>query len=317
MKSKKLLIVGELNIDIILNDIQGLPHVGSEIIADKMDFTMGSSSAIMACNISKLGVDTSFCGLIGEDEFGDFILKNLQKQQVDINNIKVSSTYKTGMTMVLNYAQDRANVTYCGAMEKLSYHDIPWNQISSFSHFHLSNLFLQKNIKKDIVQIFRAAKENGLTTSLDLQVDPENEWLFDYKACLPYVDIFLPNEAELKALTKEENINAALRKIKDYANILALKLGDKGSRIIQGDTKIDCLPYVVDDFVDAIGAGDSFNAGFIKKFLEDASLEECGNYANLIGAHSTTKPGGINAFLNSEYIKSNIELIGSQNETKK
>lgn len=317
MKMKKLLIVGELNIDIILNDIKGFPKLGSEITADKMNFTMGSSSAIMASNISKLDVDTSFCGLVGEDEFGSFIMKSLEEQQVNVDHIKVSPTYKTGLTMVLNYEQDRANVTYCGAMEQLSFQDIPWDCITNYNHLHLSNLFLQTKIRPDITKLFKTAKDNGLTTSLDLQVDPEDIWDFDYKNCLPYVDIFLPNEAELKALTKEAQIENALKKIKPHANIIALKLGKKGSKIMKGDTLIDCSPFVIENFTDAIGAGDSFNAGFIKKFLEGNSLEECGIYANLIGAHSTTKSGGVNAFKNSEYITSNLQKIGSQHETKK
>ncbi|MEO6290084.1 MAG: carbohydrate kinase family protein, partial [Ginsengibacter sp.] len=64
MNKKKILVVGELNIDIILDDINGIPVIGHEILADKMNITLGSSSAIFASNIATLGVDTSFCGIV-------------------------------------------------------------------------------------------------------------------------------------------------------------------------------------------------------------------------------------------------------------
>jgi sugar/nucleoside kinase (ribokinase family) len=48
--------------------------------------------------------------------------------------------------------------------------------------------------------------------------------------------------------------------------------------------------------VDDVGAGDSFAAGFIHKFLTGAKLEECLAFANVAGAYSTTKEGGTEAF---------------------
>lgn len=88
MSSKKLLVVGELNVDLILNNIQGFPEIGTEIVADTMNFTLGSSSAIMAFNISALGMDTSFCGMVGNDEFGRFVLEELQYKKVDTGFVK-------------------------------------------------------------------------------------------------------------------------------------------------------------------------------------------------------------------------------------
>ena len=48
--------------------------------------------------------------------------------------------------------------------------------------------------------------------------------------------------------------------------------------------------------VDDVGAGDSFDAGFVHQFLAGAKLEDCLAYANLAGAYSTTKAGGTEAF---------------------
>lgn len=303
MKTKKLLVVGELNVDLILNGIEGFPKIGSEIIAKTMNFTLGSSSAIMASNISAMGVETSFCGMIGNDEFGNFVRKELQAKNVDIQYIKTAKNLKTGTTVVMSYDQDRANVTYCGAMRALTHDEIPWEHIEDFNHFHLSNYFLQNGIKKDITEIFKKAKDSGLTTSLDLQWDPANTWDFDYKSCLPYVDVFLPNEAELIALSKKGNLQDAEKEILKYANILALKMGEKGAKVITRDLHHLVKPYLNKTYKDAIGAGDSFNAGFIQKYLEEASLKTCLQHANLMGSLNTLKRGGTTAFTSKEDIE--------------
>ena len=312
MSSKKLLVVGELNVDLILNDIQGFPRIGTEIVANTMNFTLGSSSAIMASNISTLGVDTTFCGMVGDDQFGEFVIEQLELKKVSTSFIRKSLDYKTGVTVVMSYDQDRANVTYCGAMNDLKKGDIPWTNLSDFNHLHLSSYFLQEGIKKDITAIFRKAKDAGLSTSLDLQYDPEEKWEFDYKSCLPFVDIFLPNEDEIHALTGEKDLETAIDKLRAYCNIIALKLGKKGSRLIKDNIDLQAAPFLNKDYKDAIGAGDSFNAGFIQKFLAGASLEECLQNGNLMGSLNTTSAGGTAAFSSKKNIENELQKILNQ-----
>src|SRR5690606_6467956 len=217
--------------------------IGTEILANKMTLTLGSSSAIMAANASAIGVETHFCGLIGEDDFGSFILDSLESKGVGTAFIQKTTEHQSGITVVMSYDQDRANVTYCGAMEALTYAKIPWDSLQGFKHLHLSNFFIQKGIRQDIVKIFEKAKNLGLTTSLDLQWDPEERWDFDYKSCLKFVDVFMPNEAELKALTKKENLDQALEAIAPYANITVVKLGDKGSLAVSKGEQISAAAY--------------------------------------------------------------------------
>ena len=312
MSAKKILVTGELNVDLILNNIAGFPKIGTEIVAKSMEYTMGGSSAIMASNISAMGIDTTFCGMIGDDDFGDFILKQLQSKNLNTRLVLKSQNDKTGITVVMNYDQDRANVTYCGAMSTLTIDEIPWKEIGKFDHFHFANYFLQKGVQKDIPEIYKRAKDAGLTTSLDLQWDPDNKWNFDYKSCLPFVDIFLPNEAELLALTGKKNIETALGELMPYANIIALKMGEKGGRVCSKDLNFVAKPYINKTFKDAIGAGDSFNAGFVKKFMENASLEECLKNANLMGSLSTTEAGGTTAFSSMETIEEKKQQILNQ-----
>ncbi len=309
MPNKGLFVVGELNVDLILNQINGFPQVGTEIVAKDMVLTLGSSSAILAANAAAIGLPTAFCGAVGNDVYGHLVLKELQAQGVRTDFIHVSKSYQTGITVVLNYGQEPANVTYCGAMERLSMEDIPWSALYQFQHLHISNFFLQKGIQPDIVEIFRRAKAGGLSTSLDLQWDVSNRWAFNYRDCLPLVDVFLPNEAELLALTHSDTLEAGIASIRPYINLMAVKLGQKGSLGIRGEQQIKMAAFQIQDYVDAVGAGDSFNAGFLKKFLENASLEACLQYGNLMGALNTTAAGGTAAFRNESGIDQKVQSI--------
>jgi len=123
-KKFDILVVGELNVDLILNDIAGFPAMGKEILADEMALTLGSSSAIFASNISTLGASVAFLGKVGQDQFGDLVLDSLKRKNVNTQYIKRSTTAQTGATIVLNYSEDRAMVTHPGAMNELNMNDI-------------------------------------------------------------------------------------------------------------------------------------------------------------------------------------------------
>jgi sugar/nucleoside kinase (ribokinase family) len=301
-KEFDVIVVGELNVDLILNQIESFPEMGKEKIAHAMTLTLGSSSAIFASNLSSLGAKVSFIGKIGEDSFGDLILDSLRTKKVDTSMILKSGKLNSGVTIVLNYGENRAMVTYQGAMNELTFADINSDNLKKAKHLHFSSYYLQPGMRTDIEKLFKLAKEHGLTTSFDMQWDPEEKWELDYKEVLPHVDIFLPNEAEIKNLTGTDDVDEALEKLKDYANLVCVKMGSKGSLLHTKDEKIYKEAFVNENVVDAIGAGDSFNAGFIYKFIEGADLSICQEFGNLMGAVNTTEAGGTSAFTDYDHV---------------
>ena len=164
MKIFDVIVVGELNVDIILNRIDRFPEMGKEILANSLDLTLGSSSAIFASNLSSLGSKVSFIGKIGKDGFALTVLNSLQSKGVDTSNIIQSEILNTGATIVLNFDQDRAMVTYPGAMEDLKLKDINFETIATAGHLHFSSIFLQPGIRNDLSKLFKKARSFGLTT---------------------------------------------------------------------------------------------------------------------------------------------------------
>src|SRR5215213_5443429 len=96
VKPYDVLVVGELNIDLILNKIDQFPVIGKEVLSDTMTFTMGSSSAIFACNLSTLGSRVTFAGRIGVDNFGDYIINTLRTKNVETADITRDKQEQTG-----------------------------------------------------------------------------------------------------------------------------------------------------------------------------------------------------------------------------
>jgi sugar/nucleoside kinase (ribokinase family) len=298
-----VLVVGELNVDLILDEIEKFPEVGKEVLAQKMTLTLGSSSAIFASNISSLGARVAFIGKIGKDKFGEVVLESLQKNRVDISMIKVDGILGTGATVVLNVDEDRANTTYPGAMDYLTIDDIGDDELKKAKHLHFSSYFLQPGMWGSLGELFRRAKKLGLTTSFDMQWDPQETWKLDVADVLPHVDVFLPNETELMLLTGKNSLEAAIESVKEFTNILVIKRGNKGSLVYTNGQLTELPAFLNRNVVDAIGAGDSFNAGFIYKFVNGSDITECQKFGNLTGAVSTTASGGTTAFQDYELFK--------------
>jgi len=295
-KEFDVIVLGELNVDIILNNIEKFPEIGKEILANEMTVTLGSSSAIFASNLSSLGSKVAFIGKVGNDSFAELVKSSLQTKKVDTSQVITSSTYKTGATIVLNYDQDRANVTYPGAMNDLTIDDIDFSFIAKARHLHFSSIFMQAGIKKFIPEIFKKAKESGLTTSIDPQWDPEEKWEIDLENIMPYLDVFMPNRKELEFISKTEGIENCIQKLHLLPKYLIIKDGSDGALLWDGIKLHKQDIFENKQIIDCIGAGDSFNAGFIHKFVLGKQISECLEFGALTGAISTTGAGGTGAF---------------------
>jgi sugar/nucleoside kinase (ribokinase family) len=293
-------VVGELNLDLIL---YGLPDdlvLDREHLASDMAFTLGSSSGIFAHNLCMLGTPVGFISKIGPDPLGKMAADRLSEAGVDLSRMKRGSgKTSTGLTVVLPYPKHRYMLTYPGTMFEMQYADVDLDYLRTARHFHLSSFFLHRALRPQILQLFREAKEAGLTTSLDTNDDPENEWADDLLEVLKYVDVFLPNEREAKKIAQTEDFSQALEFLAGLAKVVAVKCGSAAAVCRSGSEEWNLAPPSV-ELVDDVGAGDTFDSGFIHAYLLGAKLEDCLAFANLAAAYSVTKAGGTEAFRDRE-----------------
>jgi len=144
-----------------------------------LSITLGSSSAIFAHNLSSLGNKVGFSSCIGSDPFGEICIQRLGTSGVDLSRVRRLAGKTTGLTVILPQRQQRFILTYPGTMYDLSDKDLDLRYVFDAKHLHVSSYFLQKAIRPRLIDIFRKAKEAGLTTSLDTNDDPEDRWPAD------------------------------------------------------------------------------------------------------------------------------------------
>ena len=290
-----VVVVGELNADLVLTGLTSLPAYGEVRLAKDMRFALGSSSAIFACNLARLGVEVGFVGKLGADETGNFLLRALRDRGVETSQIIQSSAGRTGICVVMSFPHEYAMASYAGIRETFCLDDVNLDYVRTAKHMHMSSFYLQPALRPGCRELFRRAKEAGLSTSLDPDVDPSGKWNGGMRELLPYVDIFLPNEQEAARISGETDITAALNSLSRLSRTVVIKRGANGVLTKSGERTVEAPGFSVQP-VDTTGAGDSFNAGFVFQFIQGAPLVNCVAWGNACGALSTRALGGTDGF---------------------
>jgi sugar/nucleoside kinase (ribokinase family) len=297
-----VIVIGELNVDLVVTGLTEPARMGAEIIATNFELTLGSASAIFACGVAKLGHPVTFISQVGADEFGKFCLVALRAAGVPTANILRDRSIRTGVTISLSTPEDRALVTYPGAIASLNYGQVKMALLKGQRHLHMTSYFLQTGLRPAFPQIFREARRMGLTTSFDPNFDPELSWGGGISEVLAETDVLFLNESEAFQLTRARSLQHALKALGQRVPYAVIKLGPKGALAIKGGELTSAPGFKVEP-LDTTGAGDSFAAGFISTFLRGASLAECLRAGNACGALSTLKAGGTNGQPDSRALK--------------
>jgi sugar/nucleoside kinase (ribokinase family) len=289
-------IAGEINLDLILYGLPASIPMERELLATDFKVTLGSSSAILAHNLATLGAKVGFITRIGSDELGVIAIDRLAASGVDLSKVvRSKGPTATGVTVLLPHENTRHILTYPGTMAEMTRADLDFDYLARARHFHLSSLFLQRGLHPDLPQLFRDLKRVGLTLSLDTNDDPDDQWNGVLSELLDLIDILLPNEAEACRIAHRDTLDEALAWLSRHVPIVAVKRGSYGTLIQRGAERIVVDPVTVQP-VDTIGAGDSFNAGFLSAWLSGCDLQSCGIAGNIAGSLSTLCPGGTEAF---------------------
>lgn len=285
-----ILVAGEINPDLILTgDV--VPAFGQvEKLVDSATLTVGSSSAILACGAARLGLKVAFIGICGDDILGRFMLDQMRARGVDVSNVILREDEQTGLSVILNRGADRAILSHSGLMAALKASDVSDTLLQNARHLHVASYFLQTNLQPELPSLFQRARALGLTTSLDTNYDPSEKWI-GFDELLAVTNVFLPNEKEALSLSRESDVNAAGEKLGYQVETLTIKLGADGAMGVHRGEKVR-VPSIPVNVVDTVGAGDSFDAGFLYGYLNQWSLERSLRLACICGALSTQRVGG-------------------------
>lgn len=288
-----LLVVGDANPDVVVSGVPAdLPYGQRERLVSAGALTLGGSAAITACGAARLGLRTAFVGRVGADPAGRFCLDALRDHGVDVTGCVVDPDVPTALTVVLAAGQDRAILTAPGCLPLLGVDDVDPALAASARHVHVGSYYLQPRLAAGLPAWFAGLRAGGATTSLDTNDDPSGRWDGGVAAALAQTDVFLPNEAEALALAGGGDVRAAARSLAGRsAGIVVVKRGAAGGLAWTADGPVTA-PGRPATPVDTVGAGDSFNAGFLAGLLGGADVAESLRLAVTCGALSTRAAGG-------------------------
>jgi ribokinase len=274
-----LLVVGDVNADLVLRGGDLVPAFGQrEQLVDHAELVLGGSGAIVAAGAARLGLRVAMAGCVGDDALGRAMLDALAG--VDVSAVRTVAE-PTGVSVGLARPGDRAVLTALGALAELRAEDVPDGLLAQARHVHVASPFLQPGL--DVAAI--AARAAG-TTSLDPGWDPTERWDLDWAG----FDVVLPNAQEARRLAGEDDVEAAARSLAARGPLVVVKLGAQGALATGDETVRVRAPQI--DPVDATGAGDSFDAGFLAARLAGEGLAAALALGCACGALSTRAAGG-------------------------
>jgi sugar/nucleoside kinase (ribokinase family) len=275
-----LLVVGDCNPDLLLVGSDVVPEFGQrEKLVETAQLVVGGSAAIAACGAARLGLDTAFVGAVGRDLLGTFMLDALADRGVDVSGCGADPDRATGITVALVRGDDRAILTAPGAIPLLTAAAVDRDLLRASRHLHVASFHLLDGLRPGLEGLVAEAQSAGLSVSLDPQGDPGGGDTALLARLAAQVDVLFLNEQEDAAL--------------DSAGcpLVVVKRGARGALARMPAGAVEAAPPAV-EAVDATGAGDSFDAGFLAARLAGAGVADALAFACACGALSTRALGG-------------------------
>jgi len=284
-------VIGDVNVDLLTKPIPTLPKKDSQVLIPSPDLTIGGGAANFAFAISKLGLKTRLIGLVGEDVFGDCVVKKMKEFGIE-NKVGRTNKEKTGITVGIQLKDgSRSLLTFRGTNSILSLKDFKLNDMKG-KIVHIGGYNFLDGLRKDVYKILKYAKKKGMLVSLD--PDIKSGIRFDvkkFRKILKTVDFFFPNRAEGKLLTgKNKETDIVKNILKFGCRIVALKYGKEGC-VVGEKNKIYRIKGFKVKAVSPTGTGDIFNASFIFNYLKTRDIRKAGKFANATCALAITKTG--------------------------
>jgi sugar/nucleoside kinase (ribokinase family) len=294
-KQYDVITFGDTCVDLIVSGSNIAPRFGQvEQLVDDYVVEMGGSCCIFACQAARLGLRVGLLGRVGDDLFGHLILRRLGECGVDTRHVSLDASLKTGLGIALCQGGDRAILTYLGSICAVRAADVPDEFLASARHLHHGSFFLHTGLRPHIATLFRRARELGLSTSLDPNWDPDERWDSALKEVLPVTDILMPNAQEALHISGQGAVAEALAWVHAQGvPIVVVKRGVNGALVDDGHGTLD-RAVVPATGGDSIGAGDSFDAGFLAGWLRGLPLDQCLDIACQCGRSVANAVGGLN-----------------------
>ncbi len=279
---------GAINLDKIYR-VDKIPKEDEEGFVKDVELHPGGSAANTIVGLARLNMRTGYLGKVGNDKEGRILLEDFRREGVETRGIIVSEGRSGNAMIFVDEKGHRAILVDPGVNDTISYDEIDTDYVTRFRMIHLTS-FVCRNGDLSLKSQKKLVNEVDIAVSFDPGMIYAEMGIKELKDIISKTTIFMPNEKEIHTLTGENYRDASMYIIELGAEIVVVKLGERGCYITDGKKEIE-VPALSVKPMDTTGAGDAFNAGFIYGYLKGKSLEECGRLGNLVAALSIQKVG--------------------------
>jgi sugar/nucleoside kinase (ribokinase family) len=296
------LFAGDLNIDIQMTGLRSPPEIDREVFCDGFTVAVGGSTAIAAAAYARLGGDAELCSAVGDDDNGRFLAARLREAGLGLGLLRFTTELPTGVTVNMVHGSTRTQVTYPGTLALADESEVILRELHRFSHLHVSGPYGMPRLLPRIGAIMRAARQLGLSTSLDTQWDATGKWKH-LRGWFPDLSYLFVNRDEALAISGKPKVESAWRALADCTACPIVKLGQRGAYAAGRRQE----PFSV-EAVDPTGAGDTFAAGFLYALHAlGMAFDPALRFAAAAGAMACTYRGGVSPLLTRRRVMEMLE----------
>ena len=283
--------------------------MGETILGEDFIMTPGGKGANQAVAAAKLGAEVYFIAKLGEDVFAEQSLNNFKKEGVNTKYVIQTEEAPSGVALItVDNAGNNVIVVAPGANQMLSPEDVKRAESDIASS---GALVAQLEIPLETVEFAaQLANESGVLFILDpapaQKLSPE---------LLKMVDVLTPNETEAQILTgievtsNRDSARTAAKKLLEYGvKSVILTMGAEGF-LLANDDRMESVPAVKVDAVDATAAGDAFTGSLAVGLAQGKTLADAALFANYVAALSVTKMGAQSSMPAREAVESFIRAV--------
>jgi len=257
-----VIVMGAHILDVLVRPVTDIPQGQDTALVEQMRMTAAGTAAGTALTFAKLGAAVRTAGAIGVDPPGDLLLSLLGRAGIDTGLVVRKADVPTSMSVLpIRPNGERPALHLLGANLAYTLDDVDWDAIAGSDHVHLGGTEM---LGPDFsARILKHAKDNGVTTSVDL-IAPGGMGTFDLIApAMEYTDYLLPNEDQVLGFTGASDLDDGCRRLLDAGvGVLAVTCGADGAMVVSGEGTQQVPAFAI-DVVDTTGCGDAFSAGFV------------------------------------------------------
>jgi sugar/nucleoside kinase (ribokinase family) len=303
-----ILVVGDYCLDFIFTGLPSMPELGHEIVSTGFIQTPGG-----VCNnviaMHRLGLKVGWLTNFGTDDYSNFILARIRKEGLDEEYFMFHDQPLRNVTVSLSFPDERAFIAYYDP-NPLIISEILNLPKASGKAIYIPGLFLGREIDLAI-PVIKAKKLKLIMDGNTNETHTINEKRV--KKILKSLDLFLCNAREARMLTGENELQKAIRILGDFVPEVVIKNGAEGSMGLRSG-EVSVVPAIKVNVIDTTGAGDCFDAGFLKIWLSGEPLIKALEWGNIVGGLSTTEPGGVSRIIHAPEVEQYYQKVYSKRE---